>query len=97
MFGLNLMSVLLGLSVAILLNGLAGALLGLAIAAEAGTRPQPDRDSYLDTQMHSPALQVQLAILSLLIAVLSGAVTAWHAGPAATLAGAWAFMHYATG
>ncbi len=82
------MSILLGLAVAILLNGLAGAVLGLAIVTDAHRRPQSEWDSHLRTQMHSPALQTQLAVLSLLIALLAGAVTAWHAGPAAPHANA---------
>ena len=79
---MNLISVLLGLSVAIVLNGLAGALLGLAIASDARTRPQSEWDSHFDAEMHSPGLHLQLAALSLVIALLSGAVTAWHAGAA---------------
>ncbi len=80
------MSVMLGLAVAIVLSGLVGLVLGAAVAADSRARSgesEEEAEARFQAQLHGPALQAQLAVLSLTIALLSGAVTAWHAAPGA--------------
>ena len=133
MFGLDLVAIGAGLGAAIILSGLVGLVLGAAIAADSQAANETELEAQFRAQMHKPALLAQLAILSLLIALLSGAITAWFAPGApylnttivgaistlaslilpspgfpplarwllslanlpATLAGAWAFVHFA--
>ncbi len=73
---------MLGLAVAFVLSGLVGLVLGAAVAADAGRDGETDMQARFEAELHSPALLAQLTILSLVVALLSGAVTAWH-GPGA--------------
>ncbi|HHB80447.1 MAG TPA: hypothetical protein ENK83_01675 [Aliiroseovarius sp.] len=79
MFGLNLIAVILGLSAAVVLNGVAGIALGLAIATDANAHTEHELEAHFKSETASRSLMIQLAILSLVIALLSGALTAWYA------------------
>ncbi len=81
MFGFSFFAVLAGLAVAIVLSGLVGMVLGMAVAADAGAEAPEDPEAF-EAQLHAPGLIAQLSVLSLVVSLLSGAVTAWMA-PAA--------------
>ena len=75
-----------GLGVALGLSALVGLILGAAILADSGANPaEPNGEDAFEQAATRPGVLAQLSVLSLVIAVLSGAVTSW-VDPAAGLA-----------
>ncbi len=72
---MDLFAVMAGVAVAMGLGGLVGAVLGAALAADSRDADDPT----FEAQLNTPTLLLQLSILSLMVAVLSGAVTGWLA------------------
>ena len=69
-----------GIVTSLILSALVGLILGAAVLADAGARPgSPEGESEIDAALRHGALRWQLAVLSLLVAVISGAVTGWLA------------------
>ena len=81
--GLSLTAIAAGLGVAVVLSALVGLILGAAILSDSGANPaDPKGEEAFEHAATRPAVLVQLCILSLVIAVLSGAVTVWFDPPA---------------
>ena len=76
---MDLFAVMAGVAVAMGLGGLVGAVLGAALIADSRDADDSDPQATFEAQLHSPTLLLQLSVLSLMVAVLSGAVTGWLA------------------
>ncbi len=80
---LSLTAIAAGFAVSVVASALIGLVFGAAIIADADPEEQPAEDA-LHAAMTSRGVLAQITILSLVVALLSGAVTGWLA-PAAPI------------